>query len=119
LAQANDLPREEHIMPSSYLPEPFHTGSSLIAVSRGAREKKRAEIEVFGHQVRAAVVLAKEQIDCQASADATRFCLDEELSLLDYGRFRSGNDPVKQHLIYRKVEAFAGRNDRRLTRKFG
>jgi hypothetical protein len=79
---------------------------------------RRAEIEVYEHGVRAATLLAKEEADAFCSAEATRFSLNEELSLLEYGRSRAGNDPVAQALVSRKLTAFVDRNDRRLTRRY-
>lgn len=106
-------------MVSPYLPEPARSGMSPARSLRSALEVRRAEVEIFHHEIRAAVTLAKEQIDCQASGDATRFCLDTELTLLAYGRARAGSDPGAQALVAGKVVALADRNDRRLTRKYG
>lgn len=106
-------------MSSSYLPEAAGTGNSPVRSLRTAWAVRRGEAEVSVHEVRAAVYLAKEQTDCMTAAAATRFCLGEELSLLEYGRCLAGNDPASQALVGRKVAGFADRNDRRLTRKFG
>jgi hypothetical protein len=102
----------------SYLPEPT-TSQVPARTVRGALTVRRGEVEVFSHEVRVAVTLAKEQIDCLASADATRYCLNEELNLLAYGQARAGSDPMSHALVGRKIAALAERNDRRLTKRFG
>lgn len=91
----------------------------VIPSLRVALAVRRGQVDLSVHGVRSAVNQAKEQLDLYATADAARGSLNEELSLWEYGTARAGSDPVAQALVTRKVLAFADRNDRRITRRFG
>jgi hypothetical protein len=107
--------RKEKKLP--YLPEPIR--SELPEGSgRSARYQRRVQDEVYRYGVWAAGKLAMEEADAFCVGEAIRFSLNEELSLLEYGRTRAGSDPVACALVSRKLNDLADQNDRRLRRKF-
>ena len=63
---------------SNHLPEP-RKSQVPGRTGRAALTLKRAEVEIFNHEVRVAVNLQKEQIDSMAAGTAAWSCLDEEL----------------------------------------
>jgi hypothetical protein len=100
-----------------FLPEPIDSDMPIGSI-RSARSLRRAQVEVYEHSVQAAKGLAMEETDAFASGEATRFSLEEEIDLYEYGKRRAGSDPVIQALAMNKLSDFVNRNDRRLKRRY-
>jgi hypothetical protein len=94
-------------------------GASQPSSITAALVVRRAEIDTFTHDVRAAAVLRNEQTDAIVTAEATRINMREELLTLAEGRALAGDDPEAHKLVTRKVRGLGYRNDWRLDRKFG
>ena len=88
-------------------------------LARFERAKQAGELEVLHYGLRSAVRTACFQIDEQATADAARFSLDEELNLLAYGSARAGNSQAAIELVARKINTLEYIGNRRLIRTFG
>ena len=97
-----------------YLPEPIGTRRPELS-GKSVRYQRRVEDEVYRYEVWNVGKLSMEVSDASCSEAAARFCLDRELSLLEFGRSRAGTDPLACALVQRKLNDFANRNDRRLN----
>jgi hypothetical protein len=94
-------------------------GRSEYRTGRASRIQHRAELEVFGHGLIAAVSAECDIQDARALADVIRTSLDEELDLLESGLHRANGSVAKTELVARKVHMLSTINDRRINRRFG
>lgn len=104
----------------SDLPERIYRTTSLSPTQLGRAERltRRAELEVYGHTVRAAVAAQKDEADSQALGDALQCAMDEEISLLDYGLSRANGSVAKTELVAQKIAMFSAINNKRIGRRF-
>ena len=103
-------------------PVPFDDGSGWLATRQLAKARRaqiNAGLAVYRHALEAHVQSEIDRVDSQATADASRAALDEELDLLDYGLGRAGQSPIKLELVARHVDRLSAINNRRITRRFG
>jgi hypothetical protein len=94
-------------------------GRSQYRTGRASRIQHRAELEVYGHGLVAAVNAECELQDARALADVIRTSLDEELDLLEWGLHRANGSIAKTELVARKLNMLSTINDRRINRRFG
>ena len=83
------------------------------------RAHGRAMLRVFRHALDARVLAECDQLDTQATADALRTALSEEINLLEYGLRRANGSMAKIELTARKVEMLEQIDNRRISRRFG
>lgn len=103
-------------------PVPFDDGSDWLAsrqLAKARRARANAGLAVYQHGLQARAQSEIDRVDSQATADASRAALDEELDLLDYGLGRAGRSPIKIELVARHVERLSAINNRRISRRFG
>lgn len=93
--------------------------ASLRQLAKARRAQEGTELVVFEHTLKAQAMADMDRADSQATADATRTALEEEIDLLDYGLARTNGSAAKAELVARHVNRLAAINDRRLTRRFG
>lgn len=98
---------------------PSSSGLTPRQAARARRVQMRADMEVFSHGLMADAEAECDRQDAQATADAIRASLEEELNLLEYGMARARGSTAKTELVATKVEMLASINNRRLQRHFG
>jgi hypothetical protein len=113
--------KAENIMGVSITPHGNHEALCVTPFmgAKAAKLQRRTEFEVFRHGLQAAATSMCDQQDGQATADAIRASLDEELDLLEWGLHRANGSAAKTELVARKVNQLACINDNRLNRNFG
>ena len=87
-------------------------------LARASRAQQKAELAVFEHGLARQAQSMMDQIDTNATGDALRHALDEELALLDHGLQRAGGSAAAVELVSRKVDRFQSLNDSRQLRRF-
>jgi hypothetical protein len=92
---------------------------SARQAAKACRAQESTELAVYRHALRSQAEAEIDRLDSQATADATRTALEEELDLFDYGMSRVGQSATKAELVARHVERLSAINNSRLTRRFG
>lgn len=104
----------------SMLPE-LRSSNALTQrqTQQAERAQRNTELAVFKHGLGARYRAEIDRLDGQATSDALRSALDEEIGLLDYGLARAEGSAAKVQLVARKVEMLAAINNIRISRRFG
>jgi hypothetical protein len=95
------------------------SGLTSRQLVKASQVQANTELEIHRHFLRARALAEMDQIDSQATADALRAGLDEELSLLRDGLAQAGQSVAAVEIVARKVELLSGTNNRRFVRRFG
>lgn len=101
------------------LPEiPRSRGGTPSVPARVAREARRAEMEVYRHQLDSAVLREKSIIDVETLTDVMTAATDEELAFLSEFRSKAGQSEAALVLVARKVEMLDSIVNRSINRRF-
>jgi hypothetical protein len=101
---------------------PFDDASGWLS-KRQLSRTHRAEVStghaVVRHGFQAQALAEMDRQDSQATADALRTALDEEMALLRDGLAQAGQSAAAIQLVARKVELQSSIDNRRIARRFG
>jgi hypothetical protein len=101
---------------------PFDDGAGWLSkrqLSRTRRAEVSTALAVVRHGFEAQALADKDRQDTQATADALRTALDEEMALLRDGLARAGQSAAAIELVAQKVELLSSIDNRRIARRFG
>jgi hypothetical protein len=97
----------------------FDDGFGRLTSRRAVARFRRTQLAVVSHGLEAQARAEMDRQDTQATADALRTALDEELALLRDGLAQAGQSAAAIELVARKVELLSSIDNRRIAGRFG